>query len=123
MRGRPRGVWQYPEDDVLCVEMARLVNAGMADWDAARRVVGRCRGPITTPRSKLRRLVRHYRARKEDWHAIAARPPRSDSGFRDFTQAIRAMERSHRQMRAMERSYRQLLAAALPRINVTTRRN
>ena len=72
-RGRPRGSRQYPADDLLRIEMARLILNERAKnaADAARQVAPRADGPNTRDSSKARRLLNGYKSR-EQWFITQA---------------------------------------------------
>jgi hypothetical protein len=72
-RGRPRGSRQYPADDLLRIEMARLILNERAKnaADAARQVAPRADGPNTRDSSKARRLLNDYKSR-ERWFITQA---------------------------------------------------
>jgi hypothetical protein len=72
--GRPIGRRQYPGDDRLAIEMARLILTGQAqnDTEASKRLAHLADGPNTLEASKARRLLRHHR-RREQWFVMRAK--------------------------------------------------
>jgi hypothetical protein len=80
-RGRPHGSRQYPGDDRLCIEMARLILTGeVPDAKvAARRLAPLADGTHTLDKSKAKRLERAY-GRREDWFLFRAKAPSTERG-------------------------------------------
>jgi len=106
---RKHGSHEYPGDDRLCFEMARLIQGGYVEdpWDAARRLahLAEQKSYGTSLRGRELRLWRRYIRDETRW--LTGPPPVARGNLRA---ALRSMERGFAHMRWLERKVQERAA-------------
>ena len=77
-RGRPKGTLLYPIQDRILLEVAKLSGGDPSKEPSAARAVAKfVGGPVVDDESKVRRILRQYRPRR-DWFLMRAKAPSTE---------------------------------------------
>jgi hypothetical protein len=115
-RGRPQGSLLYPVPDNLLLEVARLSGGDRLKEPAAARAVAQfVGGPVVDKASKVRRILRQYRPRR-DWFLMRIKAPSTErsrprgrglSSVLGISEATQAFLESQRQFDRLVESFAQ----------------